>query len=171
MLKSENVATPFTAVAVLVPDSVPGISRPPLCPIATVTAPVKLATELPSASTAVTVTAGRMVARGSVVLGWTVNTRCSGGLSATTVASHVPGFCWVKYHVHCGSTEPAPCTAYSPSATIAASDSVARLVNAGGGATPTRSFDMVTPYASAPAPTGIAPGSAVVRDEPEPDAD
>src|SRR3989442_8449404 len=153
MLKSENVATPLPAVAVLVRDGVPGISKPPLCPIATVTAPVKLATELPSASTAVTVTAGRMVARGSVVLGWTVNTRCSGGLSATTVASHVPGFCWVKYHVHCGSTEPAPCTAYSPS----------RL--------PPRLPTSLRCPTQQSSPTGIAPGSAVVRDEPEPDAD
>src|SRR2546428_12871637 len=98
MLKSENVATPFTAVAVLVPDSVPGISKPPLCPIATVTAPVKLATELPSASTAVTVTAGRMVARGSVVLGWTVNTRCSGGGGGAHGGRPPPRVRWGEDH-------------------------------------------------------------------------
>src|SRR5712691_8447936 len=56
MLRSENVATPFTAATVFVPDSVPGTSRPPLCPIAIVTEPVKLGTGLPWSSTAATCT-------------------------------------------------------------------------------------------------------------------
>jgi len=54
ILKSEKVATPFTAVTVFVPLSVPGRIIPPLCPIAMVTDPLKLVTGLPPASSAVT---------------------------------------------------------------------------------------------------------------------
>src|SRR6266576_1293985 len=104
MLRSEKVATQFTAVIVLVPESVPGVSRPPLCPMAIVTEPVKLATVLPNASTAATRTGGCMATSGSVVVGCTVNTKCSGGLSASTVASHALGA--LKNQVHCGSADP-----------------------------------------------------------------
>src|SRR6058998_461942 len=109
MLKSEKVATPFTAVTVLVPDNVPGMSKPPLFAIAT--RPLKLATGLPRASSAVTFTGGWIVMKGSVVLGWTVNASCvAAGLSTSAVANHVLGE--LKYQLHCGSTEPAPaCTA------------------------------------------------------------
>ncbi len=40
------------------------------------TKPVKLVTRLPRSSTAVTSTAGVIVAPGAVLLGWTVNTSC-----------------------------------------------------------------------------------------------
>src|SRR5437762_1162329 len=50
MLRFENVATPLTAVTVVVPDSRPGISNPPLCPMAMVTGPLKLVIGLPAAA-------------------------------------------------------------------------------------------------------------------------
>src|SRR6267378_4153186 len=110
MLKSEKVATPFTAATVLVPDKVPRMIRPPLFAIAIVTRPLKLVTGLPRASSAVTFTGGWIVMKGSVVLGWTVNASCVGaGLSTSAVASHV--LSEVKYQLHWGWTEPAPaCT-------------------------------------------------------------
>src|SRR5437870_2337016 len=60
MLKVENVATPFTAGTVAVPDSVP---LPGLLPIATVTLPVKPVAVVPSPSCAVTRTPGAIAAR------------------------------------------------------------------------------------------------------------
>src|SRR6266566_319100 len=170
MLKSENVATPFAAVTVFVPDSVPGTSMPPLCPIAIVTDPVKLVTGLPRSSTAVTCTGGLIVIIGSVVLGCTVNARCVvDGFSATTVASQALGE--LKYQVHWGSTEPPAGKAYTPSTFIDESEPHVISVKAGGSAKLTTAFAIVTPYASAPAPTGIEPGSATVVDEPLPHAD
>ena len=59
MLRVENVATPFTAGTVVVPDSVP---LPELLPIATVTLPVKPVTVFPSPSWAVTWTPGAIAA-------------------------------------------------------------------------------------------------------------
>ena len=57
-----------------------------------------------------TCTAGWMGSSGSVVLGWTVNPRCSGGFSVKAVASQLLGE--LKYQVHRGSTVPAlVCTA------------------------------------------------------------
>src|ERR1041384_2887418 len=144
MLRSANVATPFTAVTVLVPDGLPGSSVPPLCPIAIVTVPLKPDTTLPDASTTLTCTGGVIVISGSVVLGCTVNTRCGGGLSASAVASHECSD--VKYQFHRGSAEPPPGkTAYSASALIAASPTSVMLVNPGGGSVPTTPSDMVTP--------------------------
>src|SRR5258706_238327 len=120
MLRSANVATPFTAVTVLVPDSVPGMSVPPLWPMAIVTGPLKPVTALPDASVTVTCTAGVMVIMGSVVFGWTANTRCGGGLRARIVANHDCGD--VKYQFQDASAEPPPGnTAYRASALIAAS--------------------------------------------------
>ena len=53
-----------------------------------------------------------------------------------------------------------------------ASDCTASVVHGAGGASaPTIPFDMVTPRASAPALTAIAPGSASVAVDPEPDAE
>src|SRR5436309_2496818 len=54
MLRFEKVATPFTAVTVVVPDNVPGMTRPPLWPMVMVTGPLKPVTGLPCASCAVT---------------------------------------------------------------------------------------------------------------------
>src|SRR5260370_12873387 len=114
MLKSENVATPLTNDTVFVPESVPGSSKPPLCPIAIVTEPLKVVTMLPRSSTAATFTAGVMVMRGNVVLGWIVNTRrVAAGLTTTAVVSQLPGWVGSKNQVHCGlTTPPVESTAY-----------------------------------------------------------
>src|SRR5439155_25571277 len=64
-----KVATPPTAVIVVVPDKVPPAG---FAPIATVTAPVKPGTVFPRASRAVTCTAGVMAAPAGVLLGCVV---------------------------------------------------------------------------------------------------
>src|SRR5713226_6442053 len=71
MLKFEKVATPFTAATPVVPESTPA---PGFAPIATVTVPVKLVTTFHNASSALTASAGVIVAPASVLLGGTVNT-------------------------------------------------------------------------------------------------
>src|SRR5713101_360027 len=72
MNKVPKVATPLTAAAAVVPPS-----TAPLVPVpavtATVTVPVKLATALPNASSAVTFTAGVIWRSATVVVGCTVN--------------------------------------------------------------------------------------------------
>src|SRR4051794_31057091 len=169
MLRSENVATPSTAVAVMVPDSVPATTKPPLCPIAIVTGPLKLVTRLPSASNAMTWTAGSMGRVGRVVPGSMMNSKCSGGLSASTVVSQLLGGLSGKYQVHWGSTEPpAARTAKSASRAIAVSDTAVTCVKSAGGSRPTTEFAMVTAYASAPGPSAIEPGPAVVMPAPTP---
>src|SRR5258708_39771489 len=126
MLKSENVATPSTTARVLARDSVPGRTRPPLCPIAIVTVPVKVVTGLADASVTVTCR-GCIVVRGSVVAGCCVKTRCGGGLSVRALASQLPAA--LKYHVQRGSVgPPLGKTAYSPSAFIDASDMFVKFV-------------------------------------------
>src|SRR5712691_7951682 len=69
MLSVVNVATPFTAATLFVPDSAPA---PALIPIAMVTLPVKVETVFPPASWAATWIAGVMGSRGAALLGWTV---------------------------------------------------------------------------------------------------
>src|SRR5439155_1530694 len=69
MLKSENVATPLAAVAVVVPESVPPLG---LLRIATVTLCVAVGTVLPNASWITTCTAGAIAAPAVALLGWTV---------------------------------------------------------------------------------------------------
>src|SRR5512133_3324378 len=69
MDRLENVATPATAVTVVVPDSVP---PPGLVPIATVMLAVELVTVLLNASCTVTCTAGEMLAPAVAFAGWTV---------------------------------------------------------------------------------------------------
>src|SRR5262245_57139431 len=76
MLRLEKVATPETAAREVTPDSVPPLG---LAPIATVTIPVKPVAVLPSASSAVTLTAGEINAPAAVVGGGTVNTRLAAG--------------------------------------------------------------------------------------------
>ncbi len=71
MLSVENVATPAVAVMIVVPDSIP---LPGFKPIATVTVPVKAVTTLPSASSALTCTAGVIAAPAAVAVGCTVKT-------------------------------------------------------------------------------------------------
>src|SRR6266550_1723665 len=70
MLSPENVATPETAITVVVPASVP---PPAFVPIVTVTLPVKPVAVLPCASRAVTLTAGATTAPAVVFVGCTVN--------------------------------------------------------------------------------------------------
>src|SRR3989442_4271992 len=111
---------------------------------------------------------------GSVVVGCTVNARCvAAGLSAKTVASHVPGpVVASKNQVHCGSAVPALVnTSDSASPFIAGSSPSFTLVKPSGAPRPATRFVIVTPNASAPASTEIAPGSAIVVVEPEPDAE
>src|SRR5205814_9690490 len=69
MLNVENVATPFTAVTLVVPDSVP---PPGFAPSATVINPVKPVTTFPASSSADTRTAG-IVCPACVVCGCVVN--------------------------------------------------------------------------------------------------
>src|SRR5437899_418183 len=71
MLSVEKVATPFTAATVAVPDRVPPAG---LAPIATLTFPVNPMATFPTPSSAVTRTAGVIVAPAVVLLGCTVNT-------------------------------------------------------------------------------------------------
>src|SRR5258705_4680745 len=171
MLRSENVAMPLTTGTVLVPDSAPGISKPPLRPIAIVTVPLKPVIVFPRSSSTATRTVG-MVPRGSVVVGCVRKTRfVATGLRVTTVVSHEAGE--LKNQVHCGSTlPPVGKAAYSPSIFEAASDIWVTLANGAWGCwTPVSWFASVTPYTSPPAFTDSGPTPAGVGDEPEPDAE
>src|SRR6266550_440479 len=172
ILRSENVATPFDAVTTVVPDSRALWSKLPSCASAMVTGRVKLCTVFPGSSTTATCTGGAIVMPGSsVLLGCTRNARwvvC--GLSATTLANQVLGD-W-NDQVHCGSTEPAAfATVYSPSNFTTASHVAVIGEKPGASARSTTAFAIVTPYASAPASRGIAPGSAIVVVEPIPVAE
>src|SRR5262245_53957023 len=69
MERLEKVATPATAVAVVVPDSVP---PPGLLPRATVTLAVELVTVFPNASCTATCTAGLIAAPAVAFAGCTV---------------------------------------------------------------------------------------------------
>src|SRR5438876_1651833 len=71
MLRSANVATPFTAVTVGWPARVP---PPGLAASVTVTVPLKLVTVFPRASCTATCTAGVIAAPAAVFVGGTVNT-------------------------------------------------------------------------------------------------
>jgi len=74
MLRFGKLATPFTAAAVVVPDSVPPLGL--FVPRATVIVPLKAASVLPAPSCAATRTAGEIVLPAVVPLGWTVNASC-----------------------------------------------------------------------------------------------
>ena len=71
MLRSVNVATPFTAVTVVWPASVPPAR---FTPRVTVIVPLKLVTVFPRASCTATFTAGVIAAPAAVVAGCTVKT-------------------------------------------------------------------------------------------------
>src|SRR5437762_283827 len=87
MLNVENVATPFTAFTLVVPDSVPPLGS---APIATVFMPVALPTVLPDASRAVTLTAG-IVCPACVDCGCVVNAKfVAGGAVMLKLALVVP---------------------------------------------------------------------------------
>src|SRR3989442_7700215 len=70
MLRLEKVATPLTAATVTVPDRVPLLG---LVRIAIVTSPVKAGVAFPSASRAVTASAGAIAAPAVALVGSTVN--------------------------------------------------------------------------------------------------
>src|SRR2546430_17018571 len=70
MLRLEKVATPLTAATVTVPDRVPLLG---LVRIAIVTPPVKAGVAFPSASRAVTASAGAIAAPAVALVGSTVN--------------------------------------------------------------------------------------------------
>src|SRR6266571_529962 len=76
MLRSENVATPLTALRLSVPASAP---PPGLVPIATVMRVVALVTVLPKASWTATWTAGLIAAPAVDGLGCPVNASWTGG--------------------------------------------------------------------------------------------
>src|SRR5207248_2353326 len=82
MLNPEKVATPATAATVLVPDRVPVLG---FVPIAIVMFPVKPVAVLSFASSAVTCTAGVMLAPATALVGWTVKTSfaAAAGFTAT----------------------------------------------------------------------------------------
>ena len=82
MLRLGKLATPPTAVTLVVPASVPPAG---LVPIATVTVPAKPGTGFPSASRALTCTAGVIAAPAPVVVGATVN---ASWLAAPTAISN-----------------------------------------------------------------------------------
>src|SRR5713226_8408288 len=84
MLRFVNVATPATAAALVVPDSVP---PPGFVPSATVTVPVKLDTAFPKASRALTTTAGVIAAPAPVVLGCPVNASALAAPATTVTAA------------------------------------------------------------------------------------
>jgi hypothetical protein len=81
-MRFEKVATPFTAVIVIVPDSVPPLGPEPS---AIVIEPLKLVETLPDASRAVTWTAGEIALPAVALLGCTVNASCvAGGATQVT---------------------------------------------------------------------------------------
>src|SRR6266849_3625663 len=87
MLRVENVVTPAVAATVAVPDRVP---PPGMVPIAVETLPVNPVAELPSASKAVTCTAGAIVAPAVALVGCTLNTSWLAAPAATLNAALVP---------------------------------------------------------------------------------
>src|SRR5512146_1091993 len=70
MDRLENVATPFTAISVVVPDSVP---PPGLVPMATVMMAVELVTVFPKASCTTTSTAGLIAPPAETLFGQALN--------------------------------------------------------------------------------------------------
>ncbi len=86
MLRLLKVATPATALTLVVPASVP---PPGLVAIASVTVPVNPVAVLLEPSSAVTTTAGVMVAPAVVVVGCTVIASCVAGATLTLKAGLV----------------------------------------------------------------------------------
>src|SRR3989449_7687242 len=86
MLRFATVATPETAAAVAVPESVP---PPALGPSVTFTLPAKPVATLPSASCAVTCTAGVIAAPAVALVGCTLKTSTLGAPAVTLNAALV----------------------------------------------------------------------------------
>src|ERR1043166_5418317 len=87
MFRVGKLATPATAVTVVVPDRAPpdGFAW-----IVAVISPVNPVAVLPSASRAVTWTAGAMAAPASVLVGWTVMASCVADPALIVKAARVP---------------------------------------------------------------------------------
>ena len=83
-VRSPKLATPFTVTVLVVPPSVP---PPGLLPNAIVTVPVKPGTGFPTASTAVTCTAGVSGWPATVVVGCSVKRSCVAGPEVTPNAA------------------------------------------------------------------------------------
>src|SRR5216117_2972512 len=115
MLRFGNAATPATAAAVVVPDSVP---PPALEPIVTLTLPANPVATLPSASCAVTCTAGVIAAPAVAVVGCTLKTSTLGAPAAATLdvpeRAPPPGFAPIAT-----ATEPLNAVAVLPCASCA----------------------------------------------------
>ena len=88
MVSVEKVATPFTAVTLVVPERVP---PPGFVPSATVTVPVNPVAVFPCASSAVTCTAGVIAAPAVVLFGGTVKTSWAAAPDVTLNAALVAG--------------------------------------------------------------------------------
>src|SRR5713226_7658127 len=86
MLSAAKVATPATAVTVVVPARRP---KPGLVPRAPVTVPVNAVATFPCASSAVTTTAGVIVAPATALVGCVVNTNFAAGPGLTLNAALV----------------------------------------------------------------------------------
>jgi hypothetical protein len=92
MLRFENVATPFTAFTVVVPESVPVDG---LVPMAMVTAFVAVVTTFPEESSILTCTAGAIEEPAATAEGCTVNATFAGGGVTVTVAALMTHMGWV----------------------------------------------------------------------------
>src|SRR2546430_1787026 len=87
MLRFGNAATPATAAAVVVPESVP---PPALEPIVTLMLPANRVATFPPASCAVTCRGGVTAAPGAAVVGCTLKPSTLGAPAVTLTAALVP---------------------------------------------------------------------------------
>src|SRR5437773_1869253 len=138
MLNVENVATPFTAVTLVVPDSVP---PPGFAPSATVIDPVKPVTTFPASSSADTRTAG-IVCPACVVCGCVVKATCVAGGGGAAVMLKLALVAPVKI------------------GRAACRERALLMLNVENVATPLTAFTLVVP-ASVP-PPGFSPSATVI---------
>src|SRR5512134_2657266 len=140
MLMPGKLATPATAATVVVPSSTPlpgGLS-----PIASVTVPVNVVAVLPSASRAVTWTAGVIAAPAAVLPGWTVN---ASWVAAPAVIVNGALVAWVRPVAVATRVYPAPASS---------------MLRPGKVATPATAATLVVP-SSTPPGGGFAPMATV----------
>src|SRR2546430_3412033 len=114
MLKSENVATPFAALAAVVPESIP---PPGLFRIAAVTLCVAAVTVLPNASWTATWTAGLIAPPDRVARGWITKASCD---AAPAVMANGALVALVRPLAEAPSLEPGPALAVLRVAKVAA---------------------------------------------------
>src|SRR5437667_48105 len=118
MLRSENVATPFTASTIFLPAR---LAPPGLASSAIVTGPVKAGTRFPASSRAATFTAGVMAEPACVVCGCRANPRCvaAGGGGRGAVMSNGSLVAPVAPEVVARSVYPLPALSTLKSANVA----------------------------------------------------